>query len=168
MSHAKNKVDWCLRKAKKELEKGKKHRGLIKSEPDLDLAKDHIKKAEHNFKAADSFEKSGFSDWSPSALFYTIYHCLLGITAKFGYESRNQECTIALIELLNEEGKINLSEEIIEALKTIDIGENGESAIRLRENFQYGTETEIDDELLLNLKDLCKMAIEQTKKIIYS
>lgn len=30
MSHAENKVNWCLRKAEKELKEGKKHRGLGK------------------------------------------------------------------------------------------------------------------------------------------
>ena len=33
MSHAKNKMDWCLDKAKKE---GKNHRGLVKINPDLE------------------------------------------------------------------------------------------------------------------------------------
>lgn len=46
MSHAKNKVEWCLRKAEKELAEGKKHRGLIKVEPSLEKSKDHISKAE--------------------------------------------------------------------------------------------------------------------------
>lgn len=34
MSHAKNKVVWCLRKAEKELKETGKHRGLIKINPD--------------------------------------------------------------------------------------------------------------------------------------
>jgi len=29
MSHEENKLEWCLKKAKKELEEGKKHRGLL-------------------------------------------------------------------------------------------------------------------------------------------
>ncbi len=89
MSEAKNKVEWCLKKAKKELEASKKHRGLVKAKPNLEEAKKHVAKAEHNFKAALSFEKTGFSDWSVSAAFYTIYHCFLAIIVKFGYESRN-------------------------------------------------------------------------------
>jgi len=168
MSQAKNKVKWCLNKAKKEIAEGIKHRGLVEIEPDLDEAKNHIKKAEHNFKAVVLLEKSGFSDWSVSAIFYTIYHCFLGITTKFGYESRNQECTIALIEYLKEQKKINLSNEIIEALKSVEQEEKEQKrAIELREDFQYGTKTKIEDKTLSELKGLCQKAIEETKKIIY-
>jgi len=60
MSHAKNKVDWCLKKAERKLEEQEKHRGLVKIIPDLDKARDYIKK-----------------------------HSLLAVASKFGYESRN-------------------------------------------------------------------------------
>ena len=168
MSQSENKVKWCLNKAKKEIEEGIKHRGLVEIDPDINEAKNHIKKAEHNFKAVVLLEKSGFSDWSVSAIFYTIYHCFLGIIAKFGYESRNQECTIALIEHLKEQKKINLSGEIIEAFKNAEKEERGQKrAIELREDFQYGTRTKIEDKTLTELKRLCQKAIEETKKIIY-
>ena len=36
MSHAKNKVEWCLRKAEKELNKSNTHKGLIKINPNLE------------------------------------------------------------------------------------------------------------------------------------
>jgi len=52
MSEAKNKVDWCLKKAEKELKASTKHRGLIKAKLSIEEAKKHISKAEHNFKAA--------------------------------------------------------------------------------------------------------------------
>ena len=48
MSHALNKVKWCLRKAEQELEESGLHRGLVKLEEDAELAKKHIAKAEHN------------------------------------------------------------------------------------------------------------------------
>jgi len=76
MSQAKNKVDWCIKKAEKEIAEGKKHRGLLKINPDIKEAKKHVAKAEHNLKAAISFEKK-FPDWSVSALFYGIYHSFL-------------------------------------------------------------------------------------------
>ena len=169
MSQAGNKVAWCLNKAKKEIKEGIKHRGLAKIEPDVDEAKKHIKKAEHNFKVVITLENSGFSDWSVSAVFYTIYHCFLGIITKFGYETRNQECTVALIEYLKEQKEIKLNDEIIEALKTVDNEEkHQDNVIELRENFQYGTETKIEDKRLSELKQLCQKAIEETKKIIYN
>ena len=54
MSQASKHVDWCLNKAKREIEECKKqgkrpkHRGLLKSNPDLEEAGKHLAKAEHN------------------------------------------------------------------------------------------------------------------------
>src|SRR3989338_3896139 len=116
MSHSINKVEWCLRKAQNELKSGNKHRGLIKREPNIEEATKHIDKASHNLNAISYFDKGGFSDWSMSAVFYCIYHCFLAIGLKFGYESRNQECTIALMQSLKEEGKIEIDDKFIEAV----------------------------------------------------
>ncbi|MBN2142746.1 hypothetical protein JW711_05455 [Candidatus Woesearchaeota archaeon] len=168
MSQAKNKVEWCLRKARKELEGSAKHRGLVETKPDLEEAKKHIAKAEHNLKAVLSFEKAGFSDWSVSASFYTIYHCLLAVIRKHGFESRNQECTLAMIEHLLEQGKVRISKDVIEAVKTTDAEERHEiSAITLREDYQYGTETSIRDGRLDDLRALCRKAIDEAKEEIY-
>ena len=46
MSQASKQIDWCLKKAKKELEKSKLHRGLVKTAKDITLAEKHITKAE--------------------------------------------------------------------------------------------------------------------------
>jgi len=119
MPHINNKVKWCLKKAEKELEEGDKHRGLLKITPDVALASLHIIKAEHNLKAMTEFKKIGFSDWSASAGFYCIYHCFLAILAKIGYESRNQECTFALIYTLIEEGKIGFSRELLSKISSL-------------------------------------------------
>jgi len=79
MSHAKNKVEWCLKKAERELGEGRAHRGLVNIAPDLHRAREHVQKAEHNLKAMLYFKDGGFSDWCSSAAFYSIYHCLLAI-----------------------------------------------------------------------------------------
>ena len=107
MSHASNKVEWCIRKAERETAETGKHRGLILKEPDLKLAQKHLQKAEDNLQVAYKMREGGHSSWSGSAFFYCLYHCCLAIAAKFGYESGNQECTIALIEMLREQGKFN-------------------------------------------------------------
>ena len=168
MSQAENKVSWCVKKAQKELAKGKKHRGLVKTVSDIEEAKKHIAKAEHNLKAALNFEKN-FPDWSVSALFYVIYHCFLAIIAKYCYESRNQECTIALIEYLTEQKTIDISSELITALKTTDVEETQQrTMIAMRENFQYGTETSVKELRLEELKKLSRQAIEEAKNIIYT
>ena len=94
MTHAGEKLKWCLRKAEKELSESGSHRGLIKKNPDLEKAKDHIEKAEHYLKATIYLKEGEFSDISASTMFYSMYHCLLSIAIKFGYESRNQETQV--------------------------------------------------------------------------
>ena len=73
MSHAKNKVEWCLNKARKELQAGKSHRGLVKVDADIEKAKDHLSKAEHNLRVTFHLQRGGFTDWCSSSLFYVIY-----------------------------------------------------------------------------------------------
>jgi uncharacterized protein (UPF0332 family) len=161
-------VHWCLNKAIRELKETGMHRGLVKTVPDIDMAAKHIAKAEHNFNAAMFFEKSGYSDWSTSAFFYCIYHCFLSILRKFGYESRNQECTIAAIEMLNDEEKISIDAKYINVLKINRLKEEEISAIRIREDFQYGTDTEFTRKDEFNrLSKLCKEIIAKTKEIIF-
>ena len=175
MSQATKHLDWCLNKAKREIEECKsqgkiiKHRGLIKIEPNIIDAEKHLKKAEHNFKAIGSFKETGFSDWSISAGFYCIYHCFLAIASKFGYESRNQECTISLIECLKEEGKINIDSKFINLLKHQDIEEIQENkVIDMREDYTYGVEISVENEKKIDdLMKICKELIDSTKNIVY-
>src|SRR3989344_4121270 len=93
MSQASKHIEWCLDKANREIEECKKlgkrtkHRGLLKTNPNINEAKQHLAKAEHNLDGITRFKEIGFSDWSMSAGFYCIYHCFLAIAAKFGYES---------------------------------------------------------------------------------
>ena len=42
MSHTKNKVEWCLRKAEKELKSSDTHRGLVKGDPNKEKAKELV------------------------------------------------------------------------------------------------------------------------------
>jgi len=175
MSQSSKHVEWCLNKAKKELEECKKlgkrpkHRGLLKSDPDLEEAKKHLAKAEHDFEGITRFREIGFSDWSMSAGFYCIYHNFLAIAAKFGYESSNQTCTIALMRFLKETGKINLDEKFIEALEYEELEESKEnSVIELREDYTYGVQITVKDEAKINeLKKTCKELVDITKEIIY-
>ena len=182
MPHAENKVKWCLKKAEKELQQGDKHRGLIKIKPDQESANAHtknashfpsnklfhnlytIKKAEHNLKAITDFHDIGYSDWSASAAFYSVYHCFLSIIAKFGYarknrrflvsqkspisvKSRNQECTFALIYNLIETKQIKLNKEAIQEIHSLNPEEKQElpTIVEVRENGQYSIKLSIED-----------------------
>ncbi len=169
MSQASNKVKWCLNKAKRELEEIGMHRGLIEQEQDFKSASLHLVKARHNLKAALFFQKNNYSDWSASAFFYCVYHCFLAVLRKFGYESRNQECTIAVMEMLKEQGKIEIDGRFISTLKISQAKEDEHSIIKIREDFQYGTDVEFHrKEEFEKLAQLCKEAIEATSKIVFS
>jgi uncharacterized protein (UPF0332 family) len=167
MSEAKSKFDWCLEKAKQELNKGEQHRGLIEIKPNKELAKEHIAKAEHYLKASDYLKGGGYSDISASTLFYSVYHCLLAIAIKLGYESRNQECTFALINYLIETNKISLKKELLEKVAVLSkIQGEDETTRGIREKYQYGTEITLKEEIYNMMAQIAKEFIEQTKKII--
>ncbi len=175
MSQASKHVEWCLNKAKKEIEECKqqgkrlKHRGLLRINLNIGEAKKHLAKAEHNFDGISRFKEIGFSDWSMSAGFYCVYHCFLAIAAKFGYESGNQTCTISLIKFLKEEQKINIDEKFIELLEYEDMKDmNSNSVIDMREDYTYGVQISVkDEEKINNLKKTCKDLMDITKEIIH-
>lgn len=159
MSHAKNKVKWCLKNAE---------RGLLKVKEDVGEAREHIKKAEHDLKATIYLKKSGFSDWGGSTAFYSVYHSLLAILSKFGYESRNQECTFAMIYNLIEDNKIDLDKSIIEKVSVLNRKEGAGTAtiIDIREQCQYGTQLSLKDETYEEILEIAKRILGKAKEII--
>jgi len=175
MSQASKHVEWCLNEAKKEIDEceklGKrlKHRGLLKVSPNIEEAKKHLAKAEHNLEGITKFKEINFSDWSMSAGFYCIYHCFLAIAAKFGYESSNQTCTIALMRFLKDNNKIQIDGKFIDLLEYEEIKDIKEdSVIDLREGYTYGVQTSVKDETKINdLKKTCKELVDITKEIIF-
>lgn len=161
----KKKVEWCLKKAEKELKETGKHRGLVLINPNLKEAREHIKKAEHYLEAA-LFLKEKFSDISASAIFYSAYHSLLAILSKFGYESKNQECTFALIYFLIDENKIDLDKPIIDKLSLLSNKDDKESVIEIREKYQYGTDLSMKEELYNETLEISKKILGKVKKIL--
>lgn len=164
MSKAKNQVIWCINKAQKEIEQGKKHRGLVNVEPNISLARRHLSKAEHNMKAFEINKEHGFHDWCISIGFYVMYHCCLSILAKFGYETRNQECTLALIESLLEDKKIPSEfQKYIEAIKSQD---HEDEILQMRETYQYTPLTETDQQKIEKLQSMAQEMIQETKILL--
>ena len=128
-----------------------------------------MQKARHNLEVFRLLRKNRFSDWSITAGFYTLYHCFLAIAIKYGYESKNQICTIALMETLQEQGKISINQDIIDFMK-YDEEENHheDSIIELREDYTYGVDLEVKDkEQLDRIEKLCIEFIDSTKDIVY-
>ena len=170
MSRSNNQVKWCLNKAKKEIDKGEQHRGLVKTTPNKELAVEHLTKAQHNLKAFLHNKEGGFYDWTISIGFYVMYHCCLAIISKFGYESRNQECTLALIESLIEDKKIDESFlKYIESVKSTDKQKKEEEQIqKMREKYQYTTVINIDIQKVDELLGICQDMIKDTQGVINS
>ncbi len=165
MTHAANKVRWCLKKAEQELRQGTKHRGLVRQEPDTSLARAHIEKAEHNLRAALHLQAGGFTDWCASTLFYAIYHCFLAVLAKHGYASRNQECTFALVQSLIEDNQLAIAKEDLEQVSRLDAEGKHESptVVSLREEYQYTTKLSLGADALQGLFSLSKRILDRTK-----
>ena len=137
-------LSWCL----KQEERG--HPGLRRMKPDSAESQRHVEKALHNLKAFDH-NKAGFPDWAVSAAFYAMYHALLALLAQNGYESRNQECTLAAVEHLIATGSISLDARHLALVR--QTGRMMPSdAKSLREQFQYGTAVSVDSALLDELQ----------------
>ncbi len=168
MSHAENKVEWCLKKGEKEMKGDGKHKGLVRIKPDDAKAKLHITKAEHNLKLMISLKDTEFSDWCSSAAFYATYHSLLAIIAKFGYESRNQECTFALISSMAEKGAIDFDTALLDSIIKIDHEKHAEreTITEIREQYQYGIKLSMEDRTYEELLDAAKRILGESKRIL--
>lgn len=173
MSKAKKHVKWCLRKAQKELKETNDHKGLVRVAPDEKEAQEHIKKAEHNLQAL-IFNKDRFSDWSINMGFYTMYHCCLAILAKFGFESKNQECTLSAIDFLVEEKKIDVSfREYVEKIrkkpedkKEYKTEKKDKQIMAEREETQYATILAVEKEKVNEILKICQEMLQETKGIV--
>ncbi len=158
-------------KLKKCLEEGKlggeRHKGLVRINFNADKSKAHLIKALHNFNAMTNFHDQGYSDWSASASFYTLYHGLLAILGKKGYESRNQSCTFALIEEFIYKGEItNLTSDDIKEIFDKDLKEDlahSTKILDVRERMQYSTKTTLAEQEFLLLKKRTKELLDKIR-----
>ena len=158
MSQVANHLKWCL----------KDERRLVKTKPDLDLAKKHLKKSEYNYSILQTLEKLKIYDWALNIGFYSMYHCFLAILSKYGYESKNQSCTITALLSLIEQKKLNLSKELVLQFDTLEVEKDMTSpTIRAeRELSTYGVETSINLQQLKNIKELIIKVQRETIRIL--
>ena len=156
MSVHKQKLDWCLAKETR----------MKKIKSNDKLSQEHTNKAKHNLRAADYNIKGGFSDWGVSQSYYSIYHALLAVLFKLGYESKNHECTINAVEYLIEERNINVDLKDIAFIRTTE-QMTSKDAKSLREEFQYGTETTVHEKLLKELLENAKRIVERIEIVLH-
>jgi uncharacterized protein (UPF0332 family) len=155
MSNSKGRINWCLESEKR----------LRKIKPNDKLSKEHIEKAKHNLRAANYNVQGHFDDWAVSQSYYAMYHALLAILFKKGFESKNHECTISTVEFLIESKEINLSIEDISFIRTTE-QMTAKDAKSLREEFQYGTKTDVNKILLTELLQKSKAIVEKIEVIL--
>ena len=155
MSSGKDRLSWCLASAKR----------MRKIKPNDNLSKEHIEKAKHNLKAADYNVQGHFDDWAVSQSYYAMYHALLAILFKKGFESKNHECTISTVEFLIETKEINLSMEDISFIRTTE-QMTTKDAKSLREEFQYGTKTDVNKVLLTEILQKSKAIVEKIEVML--
>ena len=155
MPNNKNRLKWCLESEKR----------LRKIKPNDKLSKEHIEKAKHNLKAANYNVQGHFDDWAVSQSYYAMYHALLAILFKKGFESKNHECTISTVEFLIESKEINLGIEDISFIRTTEQMTN-KDAKSLREEFQYGTKTDVNKVILAELLEKSKVIVEKIEVML--
>ena len=158
MPQVENHLKWCLKDSKR----------LTKTKPDLDLAQKHLKKSEYNYGVLQTLERLKIYDWALNVGFYSIYHCFLGILAKYGYASRNQSCTLTALLTLIEEKKLALEKDLVLQFDTLDVeGSLTNPTVRHeREISTYGVETSIDAEQLKKIKELILKVQRETIRIL--
>ena len=151
-------LKWCLKDPKR----------LTKTKPDLDLAQKHVKKSEYNYGVMQALEKLKIYDWALNVGFYAIYHCFMAILAKYGYESRNQTCTLTVILTLINEKKLNLDKDLVTQFDTLDVEKNitNLTVRESREISTYGIETSIDLQQLKKIKELILRVQRETIRIL--
>ena len=151
-------LKWCLKDPKR----------LIKTKPDLDLAQKHVKKSEYNYSVVQTLEGLKIYDWALNVGFYAIYHCFLAILAKYGYESKNQACTITVLLTLINDKKLDLDKDLVTQFDTLDVEKNitNPTVRESREISTYGVETSIDLQQLKKIKELILKMERETIRIL--
>ena len=151
-------LKWCLKDAKR----------LVKTKSDLDLAQKHVKKSEYNYGVVQTLERLKMYDWAFNVGFYSIYHCFLAILSKYGYESRNQACTITVLHTLINDKKLDLDKDLVTQFDTLDAEKNitNPTVRESREISTYGVETSIDLQQLKKIKELILKVQRETIRIL--
>ena len=151
-------LKWCLNDARR----------LIKTKPDMELAQKHLKKSEYNYSIVQTLERQKIYDWALNIGFYAVYHCFLAMLAKYGYESRNQSCTITVLLSLIEQKQLSLDKDLVLQFDTLDVEKDAASTTMRaeRELSTYGVETSINIEQLKKVKELIIRVQRETIRIL--
>lgn len=95
---------------------------------------------------------------------YAMYHSLLAILYKLGYESRNQECTINAVEYFIERKILKIDKNYIRMIRSIQ--ETEEDAKGIRENMQYSSKTQLEKKKCETLMNNAKKFVEKMRSVL--
>ena len=159
----------CFKSALKDEKKGKKHKGLLITEPSLEKSKDYLGKAKDSLKLCEMYKKVGADYKIPEEWFYSLYYCALAILCKFGVESRSQRCTALFIRYVKHNVLVDYDNEFIERIMVYK-EKDKKTAVDEREEARYGSKIKIKaiEEKYEGTMSLCKKAISQCEEIVYS
>jgi uncharacterized protein (UPF0332 family) len=163
------KVKDCFISAKKDEEKGKKHKGLLITEPNQKEAEGYLERAKECLEFCDIYREKEADYKIPEEGYYALYYCALAILAKFGVESRSQRCTALFLGYAKDKDLIEYDKEFINRI-IVHKEKEKVSDVDEREKAKYGSWMKSDDvrEKYDNMMALCRKAISQCEKIIFS
>lgn len=159
----------CFVSALKDEKKGKKHKGLLISNPDARKAEEYLSKAKRNLELCDFYKEKGFDYKIPEEWFYTLYYCALAVLSKFGIESRSQKCTAAFLRYAKDTNLIEYGDEFIDRI-TVYSNKEERSDVDERESARYGSSIKSEEvaSKYERMTTMCKKAISQCEEIVFS
>ena len=89
-------LEWCLRQ----------NRGIKLIEPNKNMSRSYLEKAEESRKAMDIHFNNGLMNWVTIAAYYTEYFAFYALALRCGIKCEIHECTVALSEFFVKEGLI--------------------------------------------------------------
>ena len=162
-------VSECFSIAKKDEEKGKKHKGLLFIGRNDKEAEEYIKKAKINLGICDLYKKQRLDYKIPEEWFYTMYYCALAILAKFGVESRSQKCTALFLRYIKDKDLIDYEDEFIDRIMVYKEKEE-ETDVDKREKARYGSSVRSEEIIGTYefMMDICKKCVSSCEEIVFS
>ena len=163
------KVKDCFTGAKKDEERGKKHKGLIIIEKDNKTAEDFVQKAKKNLELCELYKENKLDYKIPEEWFYTMYYCALAILMKFGVQSRSQRCTALFLRYLKDNKLIDYDIEFIDRI-TVFSDKKTKSDVDEREESRYSASIESEEIKYKynSMMDICKKCISNCEEIVFS
>ena len=159
----------CFESARKDEEKGKKHKGLLIVESSLKKAEEYLDKARDSLKFCAIYRQAGADYKIPEEWYYSLYYCALAILCKFGVETRSQRCTALFLRYIKDKGLIDYDDEFIKRIMVYK-EKDKKTAVDEREEARYGPKIKIEkvEERYDDTIKLCKEAISQAEVIVFS